>query len=100
MKRIAGQPPVKPDGIHGTKTVLRRAFNQTDPILKFASREFQRKVADNGLLDALVAAFTALLGKQSLLTMTGKPEVDLRGLLMEMAYYLMHQTAQPPTRMS
>ena len=46
-------------------------------------------MADNDILDALVAAVTALLGKQSLLTMPGKPEVDLRGLPMEMAYYLM-----------
>ena len=40
LEKIAGQPPVKPDGIHERMTVLRRAFNQTDAILKFASREF------------------------------------------------------------
>jgi predicted RNase H-like nuclease len=44
-------------------------------------------VAGDDILNALVAAVTAYLGKQSLLTLPEKPADDLRCLPMEMVYY-------------
>jgi len=78
-----------PEGISKRAKVLRRAWNQTENVLTFARYEFQGKANDDDILDALVAAVTAFVGRQQLLTLPEKPEVDLRGLPMEMVYYLM-----------
>jgi len=79
----------KIDGLRERMTVLRRACNQTDAIVKLARHEFRGKVTDNDILDALAAAVTAFLGRQRLLTLPENPEVDARGLRMEMVYYPM-----------
>jgi len=77
----------KVDGFHERMTVLRRVCNQTEAVIQLAKSEFQGKVADNDIVDALVAAVTALVGERNVLTLPEKPEIDERGLPMEMVYY-------------
>ncbi len=77
----------KVDGFHERMAVLRRVCNQTDAVIQLAKSEFQGKVADNDIVDALVAAVTALVGERKVLTLPEEPEIDLRGLPMEIVYY-------------
>ncbi len=75
-----------PEGISERVRILRRVCSQTDAIFAFARREFRGKVNDDDILDALAGAVTALLGKQQLVTLPEKPEVDSNDLPMEMVY--------------
>jgi len=68
--------------------VLRQVCDHTDDIFKFGMHEYQGKVAVNDILDALVAAVTASKESQGLLTIPEKPEIDSKGLPMEMVYLL------------
>ncbi|MFC2071338.1 DUF429 domain-containing protein [Chloroflexota bacterium] len=76
-----------PNGFHERIKVLRRVCNQTDAVIQIAKSEFQGKIADDDILDALVARVTALVGERKVLTLPEKPEIDVRGLPMEMIYY-------------
>ena len=76
-----------PDGFHERIKVLRRVCNQTDTVIQIAKSKFQGKIADDDILDALVAVVTALVGERKVLTLPEKPEIDVRGLPMEMIYY-------------
>ena len=76
-----------PEGISERTKVLRRACTQTDAVLKATKRDFQGKVKDDDILDALAAAVTAFLGRKRLLTIPENPETDGSGLRMEMVYY-------------
>jgi len=74
-------------GIQERKEVL---FNypHCEPIFKYAERTYHRKdVAKDDILDAMVAAVTASKGKQVLMTVPANPEIDSKGLPMEMVYY-------------
>lgn len=82
-----------PEGISERREILRRVYNQTDAILTFARHKFHGKVNDDDILDALVGAVTALLGEQQIVTLPEKPEIDSRGLPMEMVYYLIPSPA-------
>jgi len=68
--------------------VLRRFCSHTDNIFEFATQEYRGEVANHDILDAIVAAVTAFLVRWRLLTLPEKPEVDSKGLPMEMVYYL------------
>ena len=80
----------KVDGFHERIRVLRQVYNQTEAVIQLARNEFQGRVADNDIVDAMVAAVTALVGQRKVLTLPEKPEIDERGLPMEMVYYPMH----------
>lgn len=75
------------EGVKERVKVLHQVCNQTCAILEFAGNEFQGKVPDDDIIDGLVAAVTAFLGKKGLLTIPRKPETDAMGLRMEMVYY-------------
>jgi len=79
------------DGFQERMTLLRNAYRQTgavDAVIQHAKSKYPGMVADD-IADALVAAATALLTRHKVLTLPEKPEVDERGLPMEMVYYLM-----------
>lgn len=79
----------KIEGFHERMIILRRVYNQTDAIFESARCDFHGEATDDDILDALAAAITAFLGNKHLLTLPEKPEVDSRGLPMEMVYYVM-----------
>lgn len=77
----------KEEGLLERKEVLLSVYPYSEDILTFAERKYLRKeVAGDDMLDALVAAVTASLGRRGLLTLPKNPEVDSEGLPMEMVY--------------
>lgn len=77
------------DGYSERLEILRRIFPYTDAVVKCAQDAcINSKVAEDDILDALVAAITASEEKQGLLTIPEKPEYDSKGLPMEMVYVL------------
>ena len=75
------------DGFNERINVLRRVFPATDAVVDYARHNFRRnRVAKDDILDALVAAVTASREKQGLLTIPEIPEIDSKGLPMEMLY--------------
>ena len=90
---LAGGKPMKyskktEDGLSERRQVLRRVYPYTDDVVAFALREYQGRAAEHDILDALAAAVTASSERRGLSTIPEKPEVDSRGLSMEMVYYL------------
>ncbi len=98
-RKAADSGKKTPEGISERGEILRRAYNQTDAILTFARRKFHGKVNDDDILDALAGAVTALLGEQQIVTLPEKPEIDSRGLPMEMVYYLVPSPVPPPSQL-
>lgn len=83
--RAMENPKKTPDGFKERLKVLRRVFPYTDDVVKCAQDACKNsKVAEDDILDALVAAVTASREKQGLSTIPEKPEVDSEGLPMEM----------------
>lgn len=77
----------KAEGFQERIKVLRRVCDYTDKVIQLAKSELYGKVADDDILDALVAAVTAHLGNGRFMTLPERPETDARGLPMEMVYY-------------
>ena len=76
-----------PEGFSERMKVLRRVFSYTNSVVKCAQDTCKNsKVAEDDILDALVAAVTASREKQGLPTIPEKPEIDSKGLPMEMVY--------------
>ncbi len=76
-----------PDGIMERLRVLSSVLPESEKIYSEAERGFLHKeVARDDILDALVAAFTALHG-DSLRTIPEKPDLDSYGLPMQISYY-------------
>jgi predicted RNase H-like nuclease len=76
-------------GIQERKEVLFPRYPFCERIFKYAEHTFSRKdVARDDILDAMVAAVTASKGEQALITVPANPEVDSKGLLMEIVYHL------------
>jgi predicted RNase H-like nuclease len=84
----------KSEGIKERKEVLRSVYPYSEAIFrdveqKYAEHKYFRKdVGWDDILDALVAAVTAYEGRQALKSIPEKPELDSRGLRMEMVYHL------------
>ncbi|MFO7996428.1 MAG: DUF429 domain-containing protein [Dehalococcoidia bacterium] len=75
------------DGFNERLNVLRHVFPATDAVVEYARHNFRRtRLAKDDILDALVAAVTASREKQGLLTIPEIPEIDSKGLPMEMLY--------------
>jgi predicted RNase H-like nuclease len=69
--------------------VLLSLYPPTKQVLEHVLSSYPRKqVKKDDVLDALVAAVTARLGKKGLLTIPEHPEKDAKGLVVEMAYIL------------
>jgi predicted RNase H-like nuclease len=77
----------KKGGFDERRRVLRRLFRHTDKVILLAKSELIGIVADDDILDALVAAVTAYFGNGRLKALPERPEIDSRGLPMEMVYY-------------
>jgi len=68
--------------------VLQSIYAGTPGILEHARSAYRRKeVATDDILDALLAAVTAMLGGQRLVSIPEAPEFDARGVRMEMVYH-------------
>jgi len=75
-------------GIQERKEVLLSVYPTSRDIFDYAERRYLRKeVARDDILDAIVAAVTASKQGQKLLTIPASPELDSKGLSMEMIYY-------------
>ena len=75
-------------GIRERKEVLFSRYPHCELIFKYAEGTYDRKdVARDDILDALVAAVTASKGEQVLINIPANPEIDAKGLPMEMVYY-------------
>jgi len=72
-----------PEGPRERLRVLRRFFNPADAVLKWAK---DNRVPTDDVLDALAAAVTASLGKRALRTLPETPDLDSKGLPMEIVY--------------
>ena len=71
------------------KDILRLLEPRTDRIVDEATQRFLRKdVAKDDILDALAAAVTGYHGYDALRTLPQNPVVDIKGLPMEMVYWL------------
>lgn len=74
-------------GITERLEILKSVFPQAEEIFNNVRDKYLRKqVAEDDILDALVAAITAKQLKSGLRTIPGKPEIDEKGLPMEMVY--------------
>ena len=74
-------------GIKERKKILFSLYPHCELIFKYAEHAYRRKdVARDDILDALVAAVTASKGEQVLMTIPSKPQIDSKGLRMEMVY--------------
>ncbi len=77
----------KPDGYLERRGILLSVYPHTEALVDDALRKYQRcEVARDDILDALVAAVIALKGRQGLSSIPQTPEIDSKGLPMEMVY--------------
>lgn len=87
---LAGRKPMKysknkEEGIQERTKVLASVYPYTEKLFNYAEQRYLRKeVARDDILDALVAVVTASRESQGLLTIPEKPEIDAKGLPMEM----------------
>lgn len=90
---LAGHRPMefakkKPNGFLERKRILQTVYQFTDNIVEHALMTYKRKeVARDDILDALAAAITAKMGFGVFSTIPGIPQVDSKGLPMEMVYF-------------
>ncbi|MFH1640042.1 MAG: DUF429 domain-containing protein [Chloroflexota bacterium] len=78
----------KKAGFCERKQTLCYVYPHTDELTNKAENEFCRKdVAKDDILDALVAAIIASQGKNKLKSLPKTPEIDRKGLPMQMLYY-------------
>ncbi len=76
-------------GIKERKRVLFSVYPPGESIFNYAAQRYLRKeVTKDDILDAMAAAVTASRQSKGLLSIPESPEVDSRGLPMEMVYYL------------
>ena len=67
--------------------VLQSVFPQTGKLVDFALSTYRRRdVASDDVLDALVAAVTAIGGLKGLMSIPKEPEFDSRGLRMQIMF--------------
>ena len=80
-------PKKKPDGYLERREILLSVYPHTEDLVDDVLRKYQRcEVARDDILDALVAAVTALKGRQEPLSIPQTPEIDSQGLPMEIVY--------------
>jgi predicted RNase H-like nuclease len=83
-------PKKRPEGQLEREKVLTSIYPQTAEAMAHTLSTFKRKdVARDDILDALSIAVTAMMGRQRLVSIPQTPELDDRGLCMEMVYCLM-----------
>lgn len=103
---LAGKRPMeyskkKEEGIQERKKILASVYPHAEELFNYAEQRYLRKeVSRDDILDALVAAVMASKERQGLLTIPEKPEIDSRGLPMEIVYYSIPSTALPLSPMS
>jgi predicted RNase H-like nuclease len=79
------------EGFSERMQVLGSVYTHTNDIIDHASSTYRRnKVARDDILDALVAAVTAMVGVQRLISIPEVLEFDSQGLRMEMVYRPYH----------
>lgn len=77
----------KKEGYSERHDILKKMYSSSEDIISKALLKYNRKeVAKDDILDALSAAITARFGKKNLDSIPKKPELDSRGLPMEMVY--------------
>jgi len=75
-------------GIRERKEVLISVYPYCEDILNYTEQEcLHKEVARDDILDAMAAAVTASMEKEGLLTIPDNPELDSKGLPMEMVYF-------------
>ena len=80
-------PKKKRDGYLERREILFSVYPHTKALVDDALRKYKRcEVASDDILDALVAAVTAFKGRQGLSSIPQTPEIDSKGLSMEMVY--------------
>lgn len=80
----------KEEGFLERMEVLLSTYPSAKKVVNYALQEyFRREVARDDILDAMAAAVTSSKARQGLLTVPENPEVDSKGLPMEMVYYLL-----------
>ena len=90
---LAGHRPMKhrkrkERGFLERKAVLEYVFPSSKGIIEDASKTYKLKdLAKDDILDALAAAITAKMGFGVFSTIPGIPQVDSKGLPMEMVYF-------------
>lgn len=83
------------DGFRERLRLLERVYPGGNAVLTSALGRFARKdVGRDDILDALVAAVTAILGKRRLRPLPERPERDSTGLPMEIVYHPMMADAK------
>jgi predicted RNase H-like nuclease len=76
-----------PEGLAERLTVLAGLFEQATRVVSEITEAHRRSVlGQDDVLDALVAAVTALLSRENSRTLPELPEQDAHGLRMEMVY--------------
>jgi predicted RNase H-like nuclease len=88
---LAGRPmqhnKKRAEGFDERIKVLQSYHSATEEIVQHSLQNYRRKeVGKDDILDALVAAITALVGMNALVSMPGQPEFDDCGLPMQMLY--------------
>ena len=88
---LAGRPMEHPkkkeEGFKERLEVLSSVYPYTQELVDLAMRRYRRRyVARDDILDALAAAVTASMERRGLQTIPEAPEIDSKGLPMEMAY--------------
>ena len=85
----------KPGGYSERREILLSVYPHTEALVDDALRKYQRcEVARDDILDALVAAVTALNGRQGLSSIPQTPEIDSEGLPMEMVHFTDARTSK------
>lgn len=76
-------------GLLERRQVLRGVCSFVDDLVSYALEENRGKVAEDDVIDALVAAVTASRSICGLSFIPDPPEIDSMGLPMQMAYYVL-----------
>ncbi len=88
---LAGGQPMRhskktEEGFCERRKVLHSIYPCTSDIIQCALSKWKGQVAKDDVLDALSAAITAAAGGENLTSIPERPELDSRGLRMEMVY--------------
>ncbi len=82
------------EGFNERRKLLEARYPYTDAIIKHALSLYRRnEVQRDDILDALVAGVTAIGGSKSLATIPESPELDSKGIAMEMIYLIVPPSA-------